>query len=123
MIKVFLVFVLVPAIFSFLGAFVCIVIGVVLLAQGLPYFGIFLCGLTYISLNYIFIDLCFRFIFNKKLNAKALLVSVITSVVLFAVGIGLSLYEVVNTTYVDGVPDGYMKITKEKEKLIVKTLN
>lgn len=116
MIKVFLVFVLVPAIFSFLGAFVCIVIGVVLLVQGLPYFGIFLCGLTYISLNYIFIDLCFRFIFNKKLNAKALLVSVITSVVLFAVGIGLSFYEVVNTTYVDGVPDGYMKITKEKRE-------
>lgn len=115
-IKVFLVFVLVPAIFSFLGAFVCIVIGIVLLAQGLPYFGIFLCGLTYISLNYIFIDLCFRFIFNKKLNAKVLLASVITSVVLFAVGIGLSFYEVVNTTYVDGVPDGYMKITKEKRE-------
>lgn len=115
-IKMFLVFVLVPAIFSFLGAFVCIVIGIVLLAQGLPYFGIFLCGLTYISLNYIFIDLCFRFIFNKKLNAKVLLVSVITSVALFAIGIGLSFYEVVNTTYVDGVPDGYMKITKEKRE-------
>lgn len=116
MIKVFLAFVLIPAIFSFLGAFVFIVIGVVLLAQGLPYFGIFLCGLTYISLNYIFIDLCFRFIFNKRLNAKALLVSVITSVALFAVGIGLSFYEVVNTTYIDGVPDGYMKITKEKRE-------
>lgn len=116
MIKVFLVFVLVPAIFSFLGAFVCLVIGVVLLAQGLPYFGIFLCGLTYISLNYIFIDLCFRFIFNKKLNAKALLISVITSVALFAVGIGLSFYEVVNTTYVDGVPKEYNKIVKEKRE-------
>lgn len=116
MIKVFLVFVLVPAIFSFLAAFVCIVIGIVLLIQGLPYFGIFLCGLTYISLNYIFIDLCFRFIFDKKLNGKMLLVSVITSVALFAVGIGLSFYEVVNTTYVDGVPDGYMKIAKEKRE-------
>ncbi len=116
MIKVFLVFVLVPAIFSFLAAFVCIVIGIVLLVQGLPYFGIFLCGLTYVSLNYIFIDLCFRFIFNKKLNVKALLISVITTVILFAVGIGLSLYEVVNTTYVDGVPDDYNKITKEKRE-------
>lgn len=116
MIKVFLVFVLVPAIFSFLGAFVCIVIGIVLLVQGLPYFGIFLCGLTYISLNYIFIDLCFRFIFNKKFNPKALLISVITSVALFAVGIGLSFYEVINTTYVDGVPDGYNKIVKEKKE-------
>lgn len=116
MIKVFLVFVLVPAIFSFLGAFVCIVIGIVLLVQGLPYFGIFLCGLTYISLNYIFIDLCFRFIFNKKFNPKALLAGVITSVALFAVGIGLSFYEVVNTTYVDGVPDEYKKIVKEKKE-------
>lgn len=116
MIKVFLVFVLVPAIFSFLVAFVCIVIGIVLLVQGLPYFGIFLCGLTYISLNYIFIDLCFRFIFNKKLNVKVLLTSVITSVALFAVGIGLSFYEVVNTTYVDGVPKGYNKIVKEKRE-------
>lgn len=116
MIKVFLVFVLVPAIFSFLGAFVCIVIGAVLLAQGLPYFGIFLCGLTYLSLNYVFIDLCFRFIFNKKLNPKALLISVISSVALFAVGIGLSFYEVINTTYVDGVPEGYKKIVKEKRE-------
>ncbi len=116
MIKVFLVFVLVPAIFSFLGAFVCIVIGIVLLAQGVPYFGIFLCGLTYISLNYIFIDLCFRFIFNKKLNPKALIASVITSVALFAIGIGLSFYEVVNTTYVDGVPKDYKKIIKEKRE-------
>lgn len=117
MIKVFLVFVLVPAIFSFLGAFVCIVIGIVLLVQGLPYFGIFLCGLTYISLNYIFIDLCFRFIFNKKFNPKALLVGVITSVALFAIGIGLSFYEVVNTTYVDGAPEGYKKIVKEKKEV------
>ena len=42
----------------------------------------------------------FSFIFNKKLNSKALLVSVISSVALFAVGIGLSFYEVVNTTYI-----------------------
>ncbi len=113
-IKVFLIFVLIPAVFSFVLAFGCIIIGVVLLFNGLPYFGIFLCGLTYVILNYIFIDLCIRFIFNKKLNGKALLVSVITTIIMFAVGIGLSFNEVVNTTFVDGVPSEYKEITKEK---------
>lgn len=113
-IKVFLIFVLIPAVFSFVVAFVCIIIGVVLLFSGLPYFGIFLCGLTYVILNYIFIDLCVRFIFNKKLNGKALLISVVITIIMFTVGVGLSFNEVVNTTFVDGVPSKYKEITKEK---------
>lgn len=117
MIKVCLIFIIVPAIFSFLASFVCLIIGAVLLAQGLPYVGIFLCGLTYVSLNYIFLDLCFRFIFNKKLNTKALLISIVTTVVLFVVGIVLSFYEVVNTTFVDGVPKDSKKIVKEKKEI------
>ncbi len=116
-IKVCLIFVLIPAIFSFLASFVCLVIGSVLIAQGLPYVGILLCGLTYVSLNYIFLDLCFRFIFNKKLNLKALLISIITTVILFIVGIALSLYEVVNTTYINSVPSNYKKEIKEKTEI------
>ena len=115
-IKACLILVLVPAIFSFLVSFICLIIGIVLLVQGLPYLGIFLCGSTYVSLNYIFLDLCFRFIFNKKSNTKMLLGSILTTVILFAVGIGLSFYEVVNTTYVDSAPDNHNKIVKEKRE-------
>lgn len=116
MIKVCLIFIIVPAIFSFLVSFACLILGIVLLVQGLPYVGIFLCGLTYVSLNYIFLDLCFRFVFNKKFNTKTLLTSIITTVVLFVVGIGLSFYEVINTTFIDGVPKDYKKIVKEKKE-------
>lgn len=122
-IKISLAFILIPAIFSFLISLVCLVIGFVLLFQGLPYIGIFLCGLTYVSLNYIFIDLCFRFIFNKKLNNKLLLGSIITTVVLFVIGVALSFYEVINTTYVDGVPSRYKKIVKEKQVTYTDDLN
>lgn len=122
-VKVFLVFVLIPAIFSFIGAFICIIIGAVLLFSGLPYVGIFICCLTYAILNYIFIDLCIRFIFNKKLNGKALLISVVVTVILFAIGVGLSFNEVVNTTYVDGVPSKYKEITKEKTEIYTDDTN
>lgn len=113
-IKVFLIFALVPAIFSLAFAFICVIVGVTLLFSGLPYFGIFLCCLTYTILNYIFIDLCIRFIFNKKLNGKALLISFSVTVVLFILGVSLSFNEVINTTFVDGVPDEYELVIKEK---------
>lgn len=122
-IKVFLIFVLLPAIFSFVGALICIVIGIILLFSGLPYFGIFLCCLTYAILNYIFIDLCIRFIFNKKLNGKVLLTSVGLTVILFVIGVGLSFNEVVNTTFVDGVPSKYKEITKEKTEVYTDDTN
>lgn len=115
--KIFLIFILIPALFSFIASCVILVLGVLLLIQGIPYIGIFLCLLTYVCLNYIFIDLCFRFIYNKKINLKGLIISVIASVVLFSVGIGLSFYEVVNTTFINGAPPKYNKITKEKREV------
>lgn len=123
MIKVFLFFVLLPAIFSFVGTLILIVIGIILLFSGLPYFGIFLCCLTYAILNYIFIDLCIRFIFDKKLNAKALLTSVLLTVILFVIGVGLSFSEVVNTSFIDGVPSKYKEITKEKTEVYTDDTN
>lgn len=111
-IKVCLAFVLIPAIFSFIGAFIALIIGIIMLCKGIPYLGVFLCLLTYLLLNITFLDICFRFIFNKKISVGALLGSIITIVVIFAVGISLSFYEVVNTTYVNGVDD----IVKRREE-------
>ena len=112
-----ILFVVVPAIFSFLVAFVLVIIGIVLLIEKVPYLGIFLCMLTYLILNFLFLDLSFKFIFNKKLNSKALIITIISTVVLFAVGIGLSFYEVVNTTFIDAVPKDIKQLSKEKEEL------
>ncbi len=115
-IKVSLIFIIIPAVFSLLLSFSFLIIGFILLLQGVPYVGIFMCGLTYVSLNYIFLDILFRFIFNIKLNSKLLLGSIITTVILFVIGIGLSFYEIINTTYVDGAPNEYKKIVKKKEE-------
>ncbi len=115
-IKVSLVFIVIPAVFSLLLSFSFLIVGIILLLQGVPYVGIFMCGLTYVSLNYIFLDISFRFIFNIKLNSKLLLRSIITTIVLFIIGIGLSFYEIINTTYVDGAPNEYKKIVKKKEE-------
>lgn len=112
-----ILFVVVPAIFSFLVAFVLVIIGIVLLIDKVPYLGIFLCMLTYLILNFLFLDLSFKFIFNKKLNSKSLIITIISTVVLFAVGIGLSFYEVVNTTFIDAVPKDIKQLSKEKEEL------
>ena len=115
-IKVSLIFIIIPAIFSLLLSFSFLIIGFVLILQGVPYVGIFMCGLTYVSLNYIFLDMLFRFIFNIKLNSKLLLGSIITTVILFIIGIGLSFYEIINTTYVDGAPNEYKKIVRKKQE-------
>ena len=112
-----ILFVVVPAIFSFLVAFVLVIIGIVLLIDKVPYLGIFLCMLTYLILNFLFLDLSFKFTFNKKLNSKALIITIISTIVLFAVGIGLSFYEVVNTTFIDAVPKDIKQLSKEKEEL------
>ncbi|MEE0699519.1 MAG: DUF1700 domain-containing protein [Bacilli bacterium] len=104
-IKICLAFILIPAIFSFVGAFIALIIGIIMLCKGVPYFGVFLCILTYVLLNITFLDLCFRFIFNKKISLSGLLGSIIITVIVFSVGVALSFYEVVNTTYVNGVDD------------------
>ena len=57
------------------------------------------------------------------LNNKLLLGSIITTVVLFVIGVALSFYEVINTTYVDGVPSRYKKIVKEKQVTYTDDLN
>lgn len=115
--KVSLIFVVIPAVFSFFTALVFLVIGFILLIQGIPYFGIFLCLLTYIILNYLFLDLSFRFIFDKKLNMKALLITIISLVILFILSVALSFNEVVNTTIVDGLPNNIKLVEKQKEEI------
>lgn len=112
-----ILFIVVPATFSILGAFFLVIIGIVLLIEGVPYLGIFLCMLTYLILNFLFLDLSFKFIFNKKLNTKALIITIISTVILFAVGIGLSFYEVVNTTFIDGMPKNIKQLNKTKEEV------
>ncbi len=115
--KVSLIFIVIPAVFSLLAALVFLVIGFILLIQGIPYFGIFLCLLTYIILNYLFLDLSFRFIFDKKLNMKALLITIISAVILFVIAVALSFNEVVNTTIVDGLPNNIKLVEKQKEEI------
>lgn len=117
LLKVSLIFIVVPAVFSFIFALALIVVGFILLFQGVPYVGIFLCVVTYLILNYLFLDLSFRFIFDIKLNLKALLITIISTIVLFSVAIGLSFNEVVNTTFVDGVSNDIHLVKKEKEEI------
>lgn len=117
LLKVSLVFIVVPAVFSFIFALSLIVVGLILLFKGIPYVGIFLCILTYLILNYLFLDLSFRFIFDKKLNTKALLITIISTVLLFSVAIGLSFNEIVNTTFVDGISNDIHLVKKEKEEI------
>ena len=119
-IKIGLILITIPAIFIFVFMVSIVIFSLILLISGVPYFGIFLCILTFALLNYIFINLSFRFILNKKINSKMIIGSIVTSVIIFCVGFGLSIYEVINTTYIDGVPNiykEYEKIVKEKEEV------
>lgn len=115
--KVSLIFVIIPAVFSFLAALALLVIGFILLIQKVPYTGMFLCLVTYLVLNYLFLDLSFRFIFDKKLNMKALLITIISLVILFILSVALSFNEAVNTTFVNGLPNNIKLVEKQKEEV------
>lgn len=119
--KVCVAFILIPAIFSFVGAIVTMVIAIMTLCHGVPYVGIFLCILTFLIANYIFIELCIRFIANKKINSKLLISEIVATIIIFIAGIVLSIYEVTNTTFINNVDSIADKKTETRELIYTDT--
>ena len=101
--KVFLLFLLIPAI-----------IGVIMLIRG-----VFLVGPIFIALGItvfclIVIELILDFIFNLRFSRRRVIITIISSVVVSAVGLGLSIWYFLNLNVVNDVPNNFKQETQEE---------
>lgn len=101
------------SLFLFSAAFIVML---VLLFQGVFYFGILLGIIFAMILHILILELLFNFLFNRKTPIKRTVILTIVSLIGLGISFGISMLEFVNTTYTDKAP-----IT-EKQKTIEKKI-
>lgn len=112
--KVFLLFLLIPAIIVVIMLIIAFVLLVILFFRG-----VFLVGPLFIALGItvfclIVIELILDFIFNLRFSRRRVIITVISSVVVSAVGLGLSIWYFLNLNVVNDVPNNFKQETQEE---------
>lgn len=112
--KVFLLFLLIPAIIGVIMLIIAFVLLVILIFRGL-----FLVGPIFIALGItvfclIVIELILDFIFNLRFSRRRVIITIISSVVVSAVGLGLSIWYFLNLNVVNDVPNNFKQETQEE---------
>lgn len=112
--KVFLLFLLIPAIIGVIMLIIAFVLLVILFFRG-----VFLVGPLFIALGItvfclIVIELILDFIFNLRFSRRRVIITVISSVVVSAVGLGLSIWYFLNLNVVSDVPNNFKQETQEE---------
>lgn len=102
-VKLFILFVSIPFIITLVTLGMFLIISIVLLFSGVTYFGIFLVIISSLFLNLVFLYMVYYFIFNKKIDVKKSLIVILSSLVLFGIGIGISSIEIANTNFTNNV--------------------
>ncbi len=113
-IKVFIFFMAIPFIFLLVFLGMCFIISIILLFSGVTYIGINLIILAAIVLTLVFLYLVYYFIFNKKIKVKDTLIVILSSLLLLGVGIGITVLNVANTSFVNDVSAIATSKTKEQ---------
>lgn len=112
--KVFLLFLLIPAIIGVIMLIIAFVLLVILIFRG-----VFLVGPIFIALGItvfclIVIELILDFIFNLRFSRRRVIITIISSVVVSAVGLGLSIWYFLNLNVVNDVPNNFKQETQEE---------
>lgn len=112
--KVFLLFLLIPAIIGVIMLIIAFVLLVILLFRG-----VFLVGPLFIALGItvfclVVIELILDFIFNLRFSRRRVIITIISSVVVSAVGLGLSIWYFLNLNVVNDVPNNFKQETQEE---------
>lgn len=102
-VKLFILFVSIPFIITLVTLGMFLIISIVLLFSGVTYFGIFLVIISSLFLNLVFLYMVYYFIFNKKIDVKKSLIVILSSLILFGIGIGISAIEIANTNFTNNV--------------------
>ncbi len=102
-VKLFILFVSIPFVITLVTLGMLLIISIILLFSGVTYFGIFLVIISSLFLNLVFLYMVYYFIFNKKIDVKKSLIVILSSLVLFGIGVGISAIEIANTNFTNNV--------------------
>ena len=102
-IKIFVIFMGLPFIFSLVFLGMMLIIYLVLLLSGVLYIGMLFIIISSISINLIILYIEYYIIFNKTINVKNTFIIMLISLLVFGVGIGITSLEFVNTSFTDNV--------------------
>ncbi len=92
-VKIFLLFFVMPFVALFVAGVIGIVISIFLLQYGLIFLGVLIAILGGLIITYLFIEASFRILFNLKHSFKRIFILFIIGLVLVGSGIGLSMME------------------------------
>ena len=110
---IFLLF-LIPIVIGTIFAIVVFVLLIAVMFQGVFLFGPILLLIGIIVFSIVIIEVILNFIFNLKFSKRRIIITIISSVVVSSIGIGLSIWYFLNLNVIDDVPKGFKLETEEK---------
>ena len=110
---IFLLF-LIPIVIGTIFAIVVFVLLIAVIFQGVFLFGPILLLIGIIVFSIVIIEVILNFIFNLKFSKRRIIITIISSVVVSSIGIGLSIWYFLNLNVIDDVPKGFNLETEEK---------
>lgn len=114
-IKGILLFMLIPAVVGVIMLIIGLVLLIVLIFKGLLLMGpiLFVLGISVFSI--VVIELILDFIFNLKFSKRRVIITILSSIVVSAIGLGLSIWYFLNLNIVSDVPSRFKSATVEED--------
>ncbi len=113
-IKCILFFLLIPVVIGTIFGIVALVVLLAVMFQGVFLFGPILLLIGIIVFAIVLIEVILDFIFNLKFSKRRIIITIISSIVVSSIGIGLSVWYFLNLNVIDDVPKGFKTQTEEK---------
>ena len=98
-----------------MGIVVVFGIGIGLYIGGAHYFGVLLCLFAAMMFSIIVTEILFNFVFNRKIRATRIFISLIATILIFGIGTSIAALEVAESSYTNTIPGGYQIQTMTKE--------
>lgn len=112
--KCLFVLFLIPIIIGTIMLFIGLVLLIVLIFKGLFLAGTILLFLGGIVFAIVLIELMLDFIFNLKFSKRRIIITIISSIVVSSIGLGLSIWYFLNLNVINDVPNSFNTETKEE---------
>ena len=117
LVKIFVGFISIPALFTFISLCFGFGMSIVMLLEGILYFFIPLGILGCLMLNIIYLDIVIRFIASKKISAKNILITFGLSILMLVLATSIGAREITNTKYLSDIPEKYTSSLTTKEEI------
>ena len=112
--KCLFVLLLIPIIIGTIMLLICLVLLIALFFKGLFLAGPILLFLGGIVFAIVIIELMLDFIFNLKFSKRRIIITIISSIVVSSIGLGLSIWYFLNLNVINDVPNSFNTETKEE---------